>query len=165
MADSRAERRWSKDPRMATTRSVMVWLFWRDSLMNDALSIRVSISKGTPISLTFFFLLFQISSFFFSRKKKTRREENLWRVVGEESACLWQVSTVQQAVRGCKSRTTGVRNFRSSVLGSGWKFRRLNVKRRNLHWTDVRFWKLQSSSFLCFFFKKKTNLFITNRFY
>lgn len=83
MADSRAERRWSKDPRMATTRSVMVWLFWRDSLMNDALSVRVSISKGTPISLTFFFLLFQISSFFFFKEEEDekRREsvEGCWR--------------------------------------------------------------------------------------
>lgn len=77
MADSRAERRWSKDPRMATTRSVMVWLFWRDSLMNDALSVRVSISKGTPISLTFFFLLFQISSFFFFQGRRRREEKRI----------------------------------------------------------------------------------------
>ena len=61
IAVSRAERRWSKEPRMATMFSVLVWLLCNESLMNAALSLRASIACGTPIflsvsqfSLTFF---------------------------------------------------------------------------------------------------------------
>lgn len=45
IAVSRAERRWSKEPRMATTWSFIIWLFWRDSLINAALSPRVSMLR------------------------------------------------------------------------------------------------------------------------
>lgn len=49
MAASRAERRWSKEPRMATMPSVLVWLFCRDSRTKLALCLRVSIACGVPI--------------------------------------------------------------------------------------------------------------------
>ena len=49
MADSRAERRWSKEPRMAIMLSVMVWLFWSDSRIDAARSLRASIARGIPI--------------------------------------------------------------------------------------------------------------------
>ena len=53
MAVSRAESRWSKEPRMATMLSVIVWLFCSDSLMNTALSLRACIACGTPIYFLF----------------------------------------------------------------------------------------------------------------
>lgn len=43
MAVSKAERRWSKEPRIATMLSVMVWLLSKESRMNEAFSFRFSI--------------------------------------------------------------------------------------------------------------------------
>jgi len=43
MAVSKAERRWSKEPRMETMLSVMVWLFCNDSFMNSTRSLSASI--------------------------------------------------------------------------------------------------------------------------
>jgi hypothetical protein len=56
MAASRTERRWSKEPRMETTLSVMVWLFCSDSLIFAALSLSESVpTTATPIFFFFFF--------------------------------------------------------------------------------------------------------------
>lgn len=49
MADSRAERRWSKEPRIETMLSVIVWLFCSDSLIRVAFLLNGS-STATPIS-------------------------------------------------------------------------------------------------------------------
>ena len=43
MAVSKAESRWSKEPRMAAMLSVMIWLFCNDSLMKSVRSLRASI--------------------------------------------------------------------------------------------------------------------------
>lgn len=51
MAVSRAERRWSKEPRIPTMLSVMVWLFCRDSFIRPARSVKASIAWATPIFL------------------------------------------------------------------------------------------------------------------
>lgn len=57
MAVSRAERRWSKEPRIETMLSVMDWLFCSDSLIFAAFSLKLStpitpaVRTGTPISL------------------------------------------------------------------------------------------------------------------
>lgn len=56
MAVSRAERRWSKEPRMATMLSVTVWLFCSDSLIEAALAATASIACGTPMVFLFKFL-------------------------------------------------------------------------------------------------------------
>lgn len=78
MAVSRAERRWSKEPRMVTTLSVIVWLFCSDSLILAALSLRKSSPKvavaGTPIvGILFVFLSsaeFKFDGLEDGRKKK-----------------------------------------------------------------------------------------------
>ena len=50
MAVSRAERQWSKEPRIEITLSIMVWLFWSDSLIMAALSLGESEAiTGTPM--------------------------------------------------------------------------------------------------------------------
>lgn len=54
MAVSRAERRWSKEPRMVTMLSVIVCVFCIDSLINEARSVRVSIAAAcAAISIQF----------------------------------------------------------------------------------------------------------------
>lgn len=58
MAVSRTERRWSKEPRLETTLSVIVWLFCSDSLIFAALSLSESVpATATPIFFFFFLLL------------------------------------------------------------------------------------------------------------
>lgn len=66
MAVSRAERRWSKEPRMETMLSVTVWLFCSDSLIEAALAATASIACGTP-------MVFRSNSspdFLFGRREK-----------------------------------------------------------------------------------------------
>lgn len=48
MAVSRAERRWSKEPKIETMLSVMDWLFTRASLICAALSLSISTPTTTP---------------------------------------------------------------------------------------------------------------------
>lgn len=62
MAVSREERRWSKEPRMETTLSVMVWLLSRDSLILTALSLRERDSNPpTPTTILWSFVWFPVS--------------------------------------------------------------------------------------------------------
>jgi hypothetical protein len=73
MAASRTERRWSKEPRMETTLSVMVWLFCSDSLIFAALSLSESVpTTATPIFFFFFFFFL-----FFSKRVERERERGL----------------------------------------------------------------------------------------
>jgi hypothetical protein len=73
MAASRTERRWSKEPRMETTLSVMVWLFCSDSLIFAALSLSESVpTTATPIFFFFFFFFFFF--LFFSKRVERERE-------------------------------------------------------------------------------------------
>jgi hypothetical protein len=80
MAVSRAERRWSKEPRMVTMLSVIVWLFCSDSLMNAALSLRACIACGTPIFFPFprrIFPRFLSVSPFVQRENANEKREKL----------------------------------------------------------------------------------------
>lgn len=52
MAVSRAERRWSKEPKMETMLSVKDWLCCRDSLIIAALSLSTISATWTPIFLS-----------------------------------------------------------------------------------------------------------------
>lgn len=65
MAVSRAERRWSKEPRIETTSSVMVWLFCSDSFIFAAFSLSGS-TQATAIPIFFFW-----SVWFLRRSPKT----------------------------------------------------------------------------------------------
>lgn len=53
MAVSSAERGWSKEPRIETMLSVMVWLLWSDSFTNTALCRRASMACDIPIEIGF----------------------------------------------------------------------------------------------------------------
>lgn len=71
MAVSRAERRWSKEPRIETTSSVMVWLLSRDALIAEAFSLSKSplataitiFSSSSEIFFFCFWILIWICSF------------------------------------------------------------------------------------------------------
>ena len=75
MAVSRAERRWSKEPRMETTSSVMVWLLSRDALIAKAFSLSKS-PPATAITILssslFFFFFFWILIWFFAFAKQLK---------------------------------------------------------------------------------------------
>ena len=59
MAVSRAERRWSKEPRIETTLSVIVWLLCRDSLIRVAFSV----SGSTPVTAIPIFFSYRLRFF------------------------------------------------------------------------------------------------------
>lgn len=91
MAVSRAERRWSKEPKIETMLSVMDWLFTRASLICAALSLSASAPAATtpppPLLLTGIpiFLPVNLNSPFGCEKKCRERKTRERNTAGSES--------------------------------------------------------------------------------
>lgn len=109
MAVSRAERRWSKEPKIETILSVMDWLFTRASLICAARSLSVSAPTTTtppappPLLLDGIpICVFSQPEFLFGCERKTRerktRERNTQKGVKEREVCVWGKSIL----RNCK---------------------------------------------------------------